>query len=1080
MSNYPQLHVYKASAGSGKTFTLATQYISQLIIDPCAYAHILAVTFTNKATTEMKTRILEQLYGLAYRIPSSDKYLQELLKITGKNENEIRETASQALQNIIHDYSRFRVETIDSFFQSVMRNLARELELGNNLSIELNNGEVLSEAIDAMIEKLDIQSPVLGWILEYIEERIADDKRWNISNEIKRFGTNIFNEDYIKKGETLREKLTHPEFIPNYRKELNALRTASLQEMKEFSCRFLTILAENGLSTSDLKKGNNGIASYFNKLANGNLTNKIYTSTVKDCLEHKSNWYAKTSPKRNEIGDIAEKELIPLLTKAENARQVNNKIVNSCNLSLRYLNNLRLLNSIDNEVRVQNRLHNRFILSDTNALLHELIHKGDALFIYEKIGSFINTVMIDEFQDTSHLQWENFHLLLEDSLSQKDGSLIVGDIKQSIYRWRSGDWRILAELKNDKSLHISEHTLDTNWRSETRIIQFNNAIFRSACQFLCDCYQKETNQSCKILQEAYNDVCQKTAKKEEKGYVKITFLPNSQENPYEETTLEVLSDEIDSLIAQNVSPNDIAILVRKNKLIPVIADYFEKNTSYRIVSDEAFKLDASLAVRMMIDALYVLTSEESIIAKARLAINYQHEICKREIPLNDILSDKETYLPAGFTLQKDKLKFMPLYELLERLFSIFDMQKIKKQDAYLFAFYDAVTDYIQENSSELTAFLSYWEETLHDKNIPSGEIDGIRIFSIHKSKGLEFHTVLLPFCDWKMENEVQNHLLWCSLSETKEVSNIKPFNELNLIPINYSSLMNESIFRNNYIEERIQLWIDNLNLLYVAFTRACKNLIIIGQTEQSKTVSELLSQALLQIDSIPFQIASHDDSPEMPQRETTTSLSYIYGEIVPSQITIQKDSQNRLSQHAQTIPVSTETMQATVEFKQSNRSVRFIYHDEHESPKDQYIQQGLLLHNVFASIKKQSDLPRAIHRLYFDGIIESAEQEKQIYRLAQWALNNPQVQQWYDGSWEIYNECNILYLDTDGNMQSKRPDRVMIKKDKAIVVDFKFGMEKEEYVSQVQKYMKLLTEMGYKEVKGFLWYVFKNQLTEIF
>ena len=231
MSNYPQLHVYKASAGSGKTFTLATQYISQLIIDPCAYAHILAVTFTNKATTEMKTRILEQLYGLAYRIPSSDKYLQELLKITGKNENEIRETASQALQNIIHDYSRFRVETIDSFFQSVMRNLARELELGNNLSIELNNGEVLSEAIDAMIEKLDIQSPVLGWILEYIEERIADDKRWNISNEIKRFGTNIFNEDYIKKGETLREKLTHPEFIPNYRKELNALRTASLQEM---------------------------------------------------------------------------------------------------------------------------------------------------------------------------------------------------------------------------------------------------------------------------------------------------------------------------------------------------------------------------------------------------------------------------------------------------------------------------------------------------------------------------------------------------------------------------------------------------------------------------------------------------------------------------------------------------------------------------------------------------------------------------------------------------------------------------------------------------------------------------------
>lgn len=218
MTDYPQLLVYKASAGSGKTFTLAVQYIKQLIEDTHAYRRILAVTFTNKATAEMKKRILEQLFGLASGLKSSDSYLAELLKATSKNETEIRRAAREALTNIIHDYSRFRIETIDSFFQSVMRNLARELELGANMSVELNNADVLSDAVDAMIEKLDRRSPVLYWLLEYIEERIADDKRWNVSSEIKGFGRNIFDEGYVEKGAGLRK---------NWPTRLSSLRIAS-------------------------------------------------------------------------------------------------------------------------------------------------------------------------------------------------------------------------------------------------------------------------------------------------------------------------------------------------------------------------------------------------------------------------------------------------------------------------------------------------------------------------------------------------------------------------------------------------------------------------------------------------------------------------------------------------------------------------------------------------------------------------------------------------------------------------------------------------------------------------------------
>ena len=332
-----------------------------------------------------------------------------------------------------------------------------------------------------MIEKLDRRSPVLYWLLEYIEERIADDKRWNVSSEIKGFGRNIFDEGYVEKGAGLRKKLADPTFIPTYRKQLQDIRQEALEEMKGFNEQFLGVLEVNGLTPSDLKNGSRGIGSYFNKIGNGYLGSDVRNATVEKCLESEDNWTTKTSAYRDTIRSLAASELMPLLRTAEDFRPKNNILVNSCDLSLRYLNNLRLLANIDEEVRLQNQMHNRFLLSDTNALLHGLIREGDASFVYEKIGTTIDTVMIDEFQDTSRMQWENFHLLLEESLAQKEGSLIVGDIKQSIYRWRNGDWKILAGLNEDKTLRVRECTLGTNWRSEARIIHFNNEIFTAAC-----------------------------------------------------------------------------------------------------------------------------------------------------------------------------------------------------------------------------------------------------------------------------------------------------------------------------------------------------------------------------------------------------------------------------------------------------------------------------------------------------------------------------------------------------------------------------------------------------------------------
>ena len=1082
MEQDPRLLVYKASAGSGKTFTLAVQYIRQLIEDPYSYRRILAVTFTNKATTEMKERILSQLYGIATSLKSSDGYLKEIMKTSTKSVDEIRRDANIALKNIVHDYSRFRIETIDSFFQSVMRNLARELELGANMTIELNNGDVLSDAVDSMIEKLDRMSPTLYWLLEYIEERIADDKRWNVSSEIKGFGRNIFDEAYIEKGVELREKLKDSKFIPQYRKKLQEKRESVLETMKGFNEHFLEILNANELTPTDLKNGARGIGSYFNKIASGNLGNDIRNATVEKCLEAAENWATKNSPYRDTIISLANQVLIQVLTDAESARLSNNKVLNSCDMSLRYLNNLQLLMRIDNEVREQNMNHNRFLLSDTNALLHSIIREGDASFVYEKIGTTIDTVMIDEFQDTSRMQWENFHLLLEESLAQKEGSMIVGDIKQSIYRWRNGDWKILAELDKDRSFRLNSKTLDTNWRSEANIIAFNNDIFTSACRVLNERYKADEGEDCTQLLDAYSDVCQKTSKNTKEGYIKLSFLKNSDEHPYADTTMEFLAREVDSLVKNGIKVNDIAILVRKNKNIPAIADFFDKNTPYRVVSDEAFRLDASLAVCMLIDGLKYISEPTDKIACARLAVAYQKEILKKDVDYNTVLLNSvEDYLPAEFRLMLPEMSLMPLYELLEKLFVIFRIDMIEEQDAYLCAFYDSVTEYMQNNSSELTSFLTYWNETLYAKTIPSGEISGIRILSIHKSKGLEYHTVLLPFCDWKMENETYNHMLWCRINEAD--ADKEPFCELDLTPVNYSSAMAESYFSDSYREERLQLWVDNLNLLYVAFTRACKNLIVWCKDEQKDTVSKLLRESIDCMKEIKMtcNMPELDEEDEENKEENDEPIVYEYGEICISGEKKKSDSTNRLVAIPDAVNVKIESLETEIDFKQSNRSADFIRgdEDEEENLRSQYIRQGQLLHTLFASIDTKEDLTAAIERLLFEGVIESAEKAQEIYEIAEKALNLDEVKDWYSGEWTLYNECSIIYNDEQGKMQTRRPDRVMMKGKEVVVVDFKFGKKKPEYSTQVREYMSLLSKMGYTDIKGYIWYVYSGELENV-
>ncbi|MCD8030326.1 MAG: UvrD-helicase domain-containing protein [Bacteroides sp.] len=1054
-----ELTVYKASAGSGKTFTLTVEYIKLLIRNPKAYQHILAVTFTNKATEEMKSRILSQLYGIWTGDPASGSYLSQVRAGTSWTDEYIKEQSRQALLNMLHDYDHFRVETIDSFFQSVMRNLARELELSPNLHIELNNVEVLNEAVNRMLEKLTFSSPVLGWLLDYIQEQIDADRHWNISEEIKQFGRNILNEEYLERGEELRRKLKVSGTIPMYRKALKEMQESALDQMREYSRSFTTILAEHSLTGNDLKNGSRGIGSYFRKLSEGDLKEKIRNTTVEKCLTDETQWATKTSAHYEQILALARSQLMPLLEEAETHRRQNNMIVNSCALSLKHLNKLQLLAHIDEELRLLNRENNRFLLSDTTALLHKLIGEGDSSFVFEKTGSALRHIMIDEFQDTSRMQWSNFRLLLLEGLSQGSRSLIVGDIKQSIYRWRNGDWGILNSLTGDNPAfpyQIRIKTLQQNYRSEARIIQFNNSIFNAGVEFLNQLHRNHLGKNCEELTNAYADVVQKPVKETEKGYIKVSFVQPDEERNYTQETLRQLGEEVQRLIAKGVAEKDIAILVRKNKNIPYIADYFYKNFGYKVVSDEAFRLDASPAVCMLIDALRYLSDPENKLVLSQLILNYQRTIKKADTTLHELLFQCDTnMLPAGFSEKADRIRMLPIYEMLEELYLIFHMERMEGQDAYLFTFFDHVIQYVQKHFSGTDTFIKHWEEKLRGQTIPGDSIEGIRILSIHKSKGLEFHTVLLPFCDWKLENETNNQLVWCAPQES-------PYNQLDLIPINYSSSMAESIYHPEYRKERLQLWVDNLNLLYVAFTRAEKNLIVWARKEQRNTVSELLANALMQVSAAD-------------KKEWNIENPYEEGEVCLSEAKPEKFTTNKFTQQANALSSRMHSNRPNIRFRQSNRSADFISDKPAPHP---FLDRKRILHTLLCSIHTLQEADPAIRQMEEEGILGNEHPVEEIRDLLHRSLTLPEAKEWYTKEWKLFNECTILYKE-QGKSHSQRPDRVMTREGEAVVVDFRFGEQEENDRTNIETYVELLVRMGYQHIAGYVWYVDNQQIEKI-
>ena len=1067
------LTVYKASAGSGKTFTLATEYIRLLVENPQCYRNILAVTFTNKATEEMKMRILSQLYGIWKQLPESDKYLQNIQEKTGLAPNVISERAGLALNNLTHNYNYFRVETIDTFFQSVLRNMARELDLTTNLRIGLNDYQVEELAVDQLIEDLTTTDVMLQWILKYIMENISDDKSWNVIAQIKKFGQNIFKDYYKEVSITLEQKMGEAGFFENYTTCLRDLRKAAEEYMKEIGESFFDTLEGEGLNVDDLSSKQRGIASFFNKLRKGTFDPSIITTTVANHLENIEKWCPKTNPRRDVVLQVVESSLIQILKCAVEAQEKQWKIFQSSNLTLRHLNQLRLLSSIEKKVRELNETENRFLLSDTQQLLHSLIDGSDSPFIFEKIGTQLQHVMIDEFQDTSTIQWQNFKVLLAETMSHEDGSnLIVGDVKQSIYRWRSGDWRLLNGIENQfNSMLMEIKSLSTNYRSTRNVIDFNNTFFRHAAKVEHQALEELECDEREQLEKAYADVEQKVPDdKKDEGRVTIELLPN---NEYQESVLEHTVEYVRELIDAGVSQKDIAILVRYNNHIPLIAQYFLENLpEVSIVSDEAFRLEASSAVCLMIQALHLLLHPDDQLTKAAIVKTWLCTVQGKELTDDQFMiagNNFDEYLPEAYIAHFDELLTLPLYELAEKIYSIFQLHLLEGQGAYLCAFYDHLANYVNENTTDIQSFLTEWEENLSKKTIQSDETNGIRLISIHKSKGLEFDHVIIPYCDWTLEKYSDN-IIWCKPNEA-------PFNDLPIAPIDYSPKMMGSIYEKEYLHEHLQNTVDNLNLLYVAFTRAAKSLYVVGKRGAKNSRSALIELCL------PLVAESMPEAQLEGMENNEAAIVFEYGTCQTSQPELpsqknEKESSNPFLQKSEAISVSIRTYDSKVNFRQSNRSRDFIEGEDIDQQR-RYIQAGSILHEIFSTIQTEKDIPEALQRLQFEGILYDEEMTaERITSMLRKRLSDPRVASWFSPRWTLFNECTILSVE-DGEVHEHRPDRVMTDGNEWIVVDFKFGHPDPEYHTQVRRYMDLLSSMGHQNIKGYLWYVYSNKIEEV-
>lgn len=1122
------MHLFPASAGSGKTYRLSYEYLCLLLksgerkLDN--YRHVLAITFTNKATAEMKERILKNLGELADGTADAD-YVDMIAKRLSIDAQEVKSRAGKVYRFLLHDFSHFSVETIDAFFQRVIRNMAHELHIGTGWNVELDIDRVKTLAVRRLLNKTKNDEVLRSWVEQYMNRQLEEGRDWNVRKELEDFAKNVFNE-HLQTNPDLETFFGLP--LDERRKQIGQLidfyddllkRHKSLLQSE--NGKILKLLNNNGLEAT------RNVQSFFNKISKKDYD---YTKTITDLCacdpqSAENSVFTKTTLKQKgvDFNGIAVKiqqscqKMIKLIDELRNAGIVNSQLYQ-----------VGLFADLYECVKEIQQEENIFMLSFAQPLLNKMIGKEDAPFIYEKIGSVLRYMMIDEFQDTSEVQFHNFVPLIENCCGQNSGSLVVGDAKQGIYRFRGGDWRLidkllrqadhlLADNERELTTNLQRHAMQFNYRSAKNVVSFNNALFSvsdsevsfgniTLNQGMVSIAQRLLNEKLKTtrdeLTRVYTDSSQ-FCPNDVEGYVKVLLQKKkSSKNKQNEDSEEedssssnflcnTLIEEVRSLLEKGVRQNDILILVRKNKMIPLIAACLREN-GIEVASTEAFMLGSSLRVRLIIDALRYIDAHFSYVKSERrkddlykLALQRDWNSLENKAPLAD-RDDLEEMLKRLYDENwkngeqsedddKELICRLPLMEMAQRIHYLF--MPDKPFDEYEYCFFDHLRDYVGKRMVSLGDFLNYWDEKLISVKIPGGaqKVAGVEVLSIHKSKGLERHSVILADCNWKLNWE-KTPTVWCELKKdgVSKLHTDAPVTSVPLLPIAITDKLASSPFCEDYRDELVQGYVENVNLLYVALTRAVNNLIVIGEIGNANSVGNLLAEALK--DSEYSECEEEDDTRKNATKgaKVVTSLQFEIGDVVKS-----KEEKALPVVPQVTLP---DTFEDRGRFNQSASSRRFV--QACSASANSAVEKGLFYHALFEGIdcfrnpKEYQELKDAAEGLFQDGVINE-EQKNQCLSdidLFMKNLDEQYVSGWFGEHLTVWNECPIMVYTGD-ELDVQRPDRLVYDpaSNTYIVVDFKTGGRSSDHQNQVRDYMNLVAKMRPDStIKGYLWYIFEE------
>ena len=1022
------MKILKASAGSGKTYRLTKDYITLLLQNPdrYAYRHILAVTFTNKATAEMKSRILSELSTLS-RTPEESDYYSSFVPSLYPGPGKLRERAADVLVSILHDYSAFAVSTIDSFFQQTLKAFSREIGYFASYQVELDKDSLIQEAVDRMLDSItEDDREMLSWLDENVASSLEQGNRVNLAGSISEKAGQLKSSEHsamltehglddAEMFSRTRLKQIRKE-CSTYIKYYESVVQKAAEEVEETLRRCCVDPADSN------RKFLQAVGKYTLK-PDSKTGYEAPTGSFLEKAADPEQWFAKSrAPK-----------LLPLVQGILDAPlkafcdlfQDRYRLYRTALLLRDQIYSLGIAGEFFRNFDALVKEKNVLCLDDSNEILRKIIGGSDAPFVYEKLGVRYEHFLLDEFQDTSRIQWDNFLPLLRESESNRHGNLVVGDVKQSIYRWRGSDWKLLGSILQSQFPSAETELLDSNWRSTRAVVEFNNDFFSFASARLGE-----------DVREQYSDVFQKASIKNEpqSGFVRVDFTDEDQ--------LPLILGSVRSAMENGAGPGDIVVLTRNNKNGSDIANYLIEN-NIPVISDDSLDVKSSLLVRRLVSLLSWVNNPDD-------GISCYLASC---------------LIPQGGE-EEWKMEWHSLTDLCESLLRLMEQRSPGCTDGqvlFIQSFMDCLQEWTAVNGQNLQAFLDYFSGASLKISSPQDK-SSVRVMTVHKSKGLEFPYVIFPYAETVSMTKTSTH--WCYLDRNNPGLTLPdgsvPLGSAagSIYPLRLSGQLQKTLFSEDCLEDRHQKEMDCINLFYVALTRASRALHVISGLPSKKfqdagpdgageysDISQLLYQYLRgRLDENgSCSFGEPYDFTRMKRKATTEKScnsaypSYALGE----RLTFPEDAAD------------------------------FFGTDGLAGVQSSHRINGIVLHDILSAVRTPSDLRVAVDEAVRAGRLEREDAERDYVMLAS-RLDSAVSRGWFPANARVIAETDVIA--EDGSLH--RPDRVVVTDNGVIVVDYKFGSHRAVYETQVARYVQLYRKMGYASVRGFLWYVYTDEVVE--